>query len=216
MRRSRMVLLLSGGIDSPVAGYMLGRRGVELVALTGVLRPESDQSFISHIRDQVINLSNALGRETTLYIYDHAGLLSEIAKSSSSSLRCILCKRAMLRMAEALCRMTDSKAIIMGDSLGQVASQTLTNLAVIDQVVEVPVMRPLIGLDKVEIVRIAERIGSLRISNLETDPCPFLPRKPSTKAKLNDVLRDEGRYDIESVIEHMCNKLKSIDISGCM
>jgi len=120
-------------------------------------------------------------------------------------LRCVLCKRMMLRLARETAHMVGAKAVVMGDSLGQVASQTSRNIEVIESAVNIPVLRPLIGFDKVEIVDIAKEIGTYEISIGDAGPCPFVPKKPSTGAPLERVLKEEEKMNIPLLVEgSMC------------
>ncbi len=211
MNGRSMVLLLSGGIDSPVAGYMMGRQGVKIVALSGFVSPEGDKAHIEKIGKLATNLSSAIGSEVDLYVFEQRIAQAIFAGKGKSGLTCVLCKRMMLRVAERLCEKTGSGAIIMGDSLGQVASQTLQNMNAIEEAVSIPIVRPLIGLDKVEIVRIAEEIGSFELSNIKSPGCAFVPSRPATKAALDEILKEEKRLDIEPIIDKVSETLRKVE-----
>jgi len=155
MRSNRMVLLLSGGIDSPVAGYLMGRQGIGITALSGFVNPEGDEGHVDKMRKVAGSLSRSIGQQVDLYVFEQRIAQSVFASKGKSALTCVLCKRTMLRVAERLCREVGAEAIVMGDSLGQVASQTLQNLQTVEQAVSMPIVWPLVGFDKVDIVRIA-------------------------------------------------------------
>ena len=207
-----MVLLISGGIDSPVAGYLMGKQGVRLVAISGFVNPKGGDMHIKKISSIVKCLSKELGQEIPLYFFEHTRALSRFYGSASPRLTCVLCKRMMLRVAEKLCERTGGSAIIMGDSLGQVASQTLQNIGVIEQAASIPIVRPLIGLDKVEIVRIAEDIGTFEMSTRESPECIFVPPRPAIKAVLQDVLIEEDKLGIGKIAEDLFKTVQEMKI----
>jgi thiamine biosynthesis protein ThiI len=207
MPERKMVLLLSGGIDSPVAGYLLGRQGVEITALSGLVNPEGDRVHTDKMLELAKVISRSIHGDIDLYLFEQRIAQSIFSASGKSGLTCVLCKRMMLRVAERLCRQIGASAIIMGDSLGQVASQTLQNIRVIEQAVSIPIVRPLVGLDKVEIVKTAEQIGTFEISNSESPGCIFVPSRPATKARLEEVLKEEERLGIAGIFEKTAGTL---------
>lgn len=211
MSSETMVLLISGGIDSPVAGYLLARQRIRLVALSGIVNSDGEEAHIEKIRMLVRNLSSAAGQEIDLYVFEQRIAQAIFSSRARSGLTCVLCKRMMLRVAERLCQKVGGGAIIMGDSLGQVASQTLQNMNVIEQAVSVPIVRPLVGLDKVEIVRMAEQVGSFELSNIKSPGCAFVPDRPATKARLEEVLSEEKRLQIDSLVDRVAATLRKIE-----
>jgi thiamine biosynthesis protein ThiI len=210
MNQKTMVLLLSGGIDSPVAGYMMGRQGARIVALSGFVNPAGEDAHLAKIGKLVERLSKAIGSDVDLYVFEQRIAQSIFSTAGKPGLTCVLCKRTMLRVAEKLCQKVGGSAIIMGDSLGQVASQTLQNMNTIEEAVSIPIVRPLVGLDKVDIVRIAEKIGSFELSNLKVPGCVFVPEKPATRARLDDVLREEERLEAVSLVEKVATTLRLV------
>ncbi len=210
MNQKTMVLLLSGGIDSPVAGYMMGRQGIRIVALSGFVNPDGEDAHIGKIVKLVERLSKAIGSEVDLFVFEQRVAQSLFSTAGKPGLTCVLCKRTMLRIAEKLCRKVDGSAIIMGDSLGQVASQTLQNMNTIEEAVSIPIVRPLVGLDKVDIVRIAEEIGSFELSNIKIPGCVFVPEKPATRARLDEILREEERLGITPLVEKVAATLRQV------
>ena len=213
MKQKIMVLLLSGGIDSPVAGYMMGRQGVRIVALSGFVNPAGEDAHIEKIGKLVKRLSKSIGSEVDLYVFEQRIAQSVFSTAGRSGLTCVLCKRMMLRVAEKLCQKVGGSAIIMGDSLGQVASQTLQNMNAIEEAVSIPIIRPLVGLDKVDIVRIAEEIGSFELSNLKVPGCVFVPEKPATRARLDEILREEERLEVAPLAEKVTATLRQVKSS---
>jgi tRNA uracil 4-sulfurtransferase len=210
MNQKTMVLLLSGGIDSPVAGYMMGRQGVRIVALSGLVNPAGEDAHIEKIAKMAGKLSKAIGSEVNLFVFEQRIAQSLFSESGKPGLTCVLCKRTMLKIAEKLCQKVGGSAIVMGDSLGQVASQTLQNMNAIEEAVSIPIVRPLVGLDKVEIVRIAEEIGTFEISNLKIPGCVFVPERPATRARLEEILREEKRLDVAPLVEKVAATLRQV------
>jgi thiamine biosynthesis protein ThiI len=213
MNQKTMVLLLSGGIDSPVAGYMMGRQGVRIVALSGFVNPAGEEAHIEKIGKLVERLSKAIGSDVDLYVFEQRIAQSIFSTAGKPGLTCVLCKRTMLRVAEKLCEKVGGSAIVMGDSLGQVASQTLQNMNTIEEAVSIPIVRPLVGLDKVDIVRIAEKIGSFELSNLKVPGCVFVPEKPATRARLDEILREEERLEVAPLVEKVAATLRQVNSS---
>ena len=196
-----MLALLSGGIDSPVAAWRMARRGavVDLVHFHG--QPFTDPSSVR----QAADLAEVLARyqlRVELHLVPLADAQSEVVVAAPPSLRVVLYRRMMIRIAAALARELGAGALVTGDSLGQVASQTIENIAVTDSAVQgVEILRPLIGMDKLEIVRDARAIGTLDISARRYQDCCVLfePRAPATRARAADVERAEAALDVESL-----------------
>ncbi len=181
----RAVALMSGGIDSPVAAWLIMRRGC------GVIPVHFRQSEVelAKFMDNCEVLSRyAYGWDIRPVVLDHQEVFGEtyekLRRIGAERWTCIFCKRALLQKACQIADQHKAKALVTGDSLGQVASQTLDNLEVISYGVEKPILRPLIGLDKTEITALARRIGTFEVSIREARPCPFLPPDPLTKASL--------------------------------
>lgn len=210
MNQNTMVLLLSGGIDSPVAGYMMGRQGARIVALSGFVNPAGEDAHLAKIGKLVERLSKAIGSDVDLYVFEQRIAQSIFSTAGKPGLTCVLCKRTMLRVAEKLCQKVGGSAIVMGDSLGQVASQTLQNMNTIEEAVSIPIIRPLVGLDKVDIVRIAEKIDTFELSNLKIPGCVFVPEKPATRARLDEVLREEERLEATPLVEKVAATLRPV------
>lgn len=181
----RAIALISGGIDSAVAAYLIMKRGCGIIPLHFRQSDEGVERFME-ICDVLSRYSH--GWEIKPIVLDHEEVFGETYEKLqmiwAERWICIFCKRTMLKKACEIAEQHKAKAIVTGDSLGQVASQTVDNLEVISYGVEKPVFRPLIGMDKVEIASLARRIGTYDISAREARACPYLPFNPITKASL--------------------------------
>ena len=197
----RVVALISGGIDSPVGAYRMMQRGCRLVFVHFHSAPYLDQTSQQKVRQLVTELTRCQF-QSRLYLIPFGEIQRQIVAAVTRPLRVILYRRMMLRIAEQVARREKCQALITGESLAQVASQTLENIAVIQQAAELPVLRPLVGMDKQEIIDQARRIGTYEISSIPDQDCCqlFVPKHPATRARLADVEQDESRLDIEALI----------------
>jgi len=199
--KMKFVVLISGGIDSPVAAYLMLKKGVDLVAVHLDNRPFTDDRELSKALFLIDHLSELSGKKIRTVLVPHKDHQLAFSRNCNRHLQCVLCKRMMLRIGERVAQLEGAKAIVTGESLGQVASQTMENLRVENQTVKIPVLRPLIGFDKNEIIGIAKEIGTYDISIRPGVCCNIVPKKPSTRANLEQVLREEEKIDIPSLIE---------------
>ena len=197
----RLVALLSSGIDSPVAAYMMAAQGAEVILLHMDNRPFTDDRSIEKVKLLQKRLSEEVGRELPLHIAPHGRNQGVMKASCQRQYQCVLCKRLMIRVATGLAKRLGAEAIVMGDSLGQVASQTLRNIGSEYHGLDFPVLRPLIGLDKLEIEAIAKRIGTYEISIMPEPPCGVVPIKPATMARIEVVEKEERKADLGSLVE---------------
>ena len=195
------VSLLSGGLDSPVSSWMMARRGVELEMVHFVSPPYTSQQA----QDKVLELARLLtaycGR-MIVHIVPFTEIQEEIRKNCPEEYFTLIMRRFMMRLAEAVAKKAGAKALITGESLGQVASQTMMALGVTEDVTTMPVLRPLIGMDKVEIIRIAREIGTYDTSILPYEDCctVFTPRHPCTRPDLEDVRKAEAVLDVDGLV----------------
>ena len=204
----KVISLISGGIDSPVSTYYMIRSGVEVVALHLDNRPFTDDKQVNKVLQLVKHLEKLFENEIKTYVIPHAKNQASFARNCKRKLGCVLCKRMMLRIAEKIAKQEGADAIVMGDSLGQVASQTLQNLRIETQTVSIPILRPLIGFDKNDIIEVAKDIGTYEISILPGLCCTIVPKKPATQAKLEDILLEEEKADIVSLLKESLDGVK--------
>ncbi len=196
------MLLLSGGIDSPVAGYMMAKRGVRVEAVHFESFPYTSELA----RDKVIRLARTIAAYTG-DIYVHVVSLTkiqeELVKHCDEDYFTLLLRRYMMYIASKIAAEHDSKCLITGESLGQVASQTMEAIAVTDDAASIPVFRPCIGMDKLEIIDISTKIGTFDISIEPYEDCctVFTPKHPRTKPQLEKVLVEERKLDFEALAQ---------------
>lgn len=196
------LLLLSGGIDSPVAGFLMAKRGVEISGVHFHSYPFTSQRAEDKVKKLAEILSIYTGR-IKLYSINILKIQKELNAKCPEDEMTILSRRFMMRIAEKIALDNDIDALITGESLGQVASQTIKGLSVTNAAVDMPILRPLIGLDKVEIIEIAKEIETYETSILPYDDCCtlFLPKHPVTKPRLVDIEKSEEAIDVEKLIE---------------
>ena len=198
----KAALLLSGGIDSPVAGYQLMKRGVRLCAIHFQSPPYTGELA----RDKVLQLAQKLAWYSggmRVYLVPFTKCQLEIHEKCPEELGTLITRRFMMRIAQRIARQYGAQALITGESLGQVASQTMDALCCTDAVVDMPVFRPLIGLDKTEIMEIAEKIDTYQTSILPYEDCctVFTPRHPVTRPKLETMPKAESKLDVEALVD---------------
>ena len=203
------LLLLSGGIDSPVAGYLMAKRGMKLKALHFHSYPYTSEAA----KEKVIELAKSVAQYSAgldLYVISVTEIQEAIHEKCDEDYMITILRRFMMRIAEKLSLDLEAQAIITGESLGQVASQTIESLTSSNSVVKLPVLRPLIAFDKLDIIAIAEKINTFETSILPYEDCctVFLPKSPVTKPKLDKVERIESVLDVDALIE---NAFKSIE-----
>lgn len=204
----KAISLLSSGIDSPVAAYSLSFYIDELVLLHADARPFTDDSEVENFKLIAKHLSLILPCKVRICIVPHGKTLETYTKGLfHPRFLCVFCKRMMVRYAEAYAKGHDGDFIIMGDSLGQVASQTLANILVVDSTVSIPILRPLIGFDKEEIVKIAKKIGTFDISIRKTAGCLAVPNKPATQARVQQLVDIEDQLPINEIVAHAINNI---------
>lgn len=196
----RVVSLISGGFDSPVAAYRMMQRGCRIVFVHFHSAPYQDQTSQEKVREliKILTRHQFLSR---LYFVPFGEIQRQIVAAVARPLRVVLYRRMMLRIAEAIARREKAKALVTGESLGQVASQTLDNMAVIQQAARLPILRPLVGMDKQEIIDQSRRIGTFEISSVPDQDCCqlFVPKHPATKARYSDVESDEEKFDVKDL-----------------
>ncbi|MDO5041737.1 MAG: tRNA uracil 4-sulfurtransferase ThiI, partial [Peptoniphilus sp.] len=197
----RGLLLLSGGIDSPVAGYMMAKRGVQVDALHFHSYPFTSK----RAEEKVHNLARILSKYTGDIKIHSVNLLpiqKEINKNCPEREMTIISRRFMMRIARKISEINGYKSIITGENLGQVASQTIDGLNVTNNIAQMLVFRPLIGMDKVNIIEVAQKIGTYDTSILPFEDCctVFLPKHPVLKPKLQDIEKSESNLDVDQLV----------------
>ena len=197
----RVAALLSGGIDSPVAAWRMMKRGCSVALIHFHAFPLLDRTTIDKARE-LARILTQYQYQTRLVLVPFGTVQQTIVAEAPAPLRVVLYRRFMIRIGEALLSRLKAKALVTGESLGQVASQTLDNIAAIDEAARGPVLRPLVGMDKDEITKQARRIGTFEVSTLPDQDCCqlYVPRSPSTGARLSEVREAEARLDVAGLV----------------
>ncbi len=198
----RALLLLSGGIDSPVAGYMVAKRGVTVDGLYFDSPPYTSQQAMDKVTDLARRVRDYTG-SMFLNAVSVTEIQEEIMKNCEERMLTLLLRRFMMRLADRVALTFGQQALVTGESLGQVASQTLEALTVTNAVPTLPVLRPCIGMDKIEITEIARKIGTFDISIQPYEDCCtlFTPKHPLTRPTLEQIEAEEAKLDVEGLIE---------------
>jgi tRNA uracil 4-sulfurtransferase len=198
---ARGVMLMSGGIDSPVALHYLLRQGHEMVAVHLDNRPFTDDSPYEKIVDHLAILRARYDQPVPLYVLPHGPTQVTLMRETDRHVGCVLCRRFMWRSAERIAEREGATFLATGEALGQVASQTLSNMRSATVSVKLPIVRPLIGFDKQEIERVAKEIGTYAISTRPGVCCQAVPPRPATRSNLVQILAQEERIDVEQMID---------------
>ena len=195
------VSLLSGGLDSPVSSWMMARRGVQLEMVHFVSPPYTSQQALDKVLELARELTAYCGR-MVVHVIPFTKIQEEIRKNCPEEYFTLIMRRFMMRIAEAVAKRAGAGALVTGESLGQVASQTMLALGTTEDVTTLPVLRPLIGMDKVEIIRMARQIGTYDTSILPYEDCctVFTPRHPCTRPKVEDVREAEAALDVDALV----------------
>jgi tRNA uracil 4-sulfurtransferase len=203
---TRGVMLMSGGIDSPVALHYLLRQGHEMLAVHLDNRPFTDDSPLEKILDHLKLLRERYGQPVPLYVLPHGPTQITLMRSTDRHVGCVLCRRFMWRGAERIAEREGGSFLATGEALGQVASQTLSNMRSATASVRLPIVRPLIGFDKAEIEEVAKAIGTYGISTRPGVCCQAVPDKPATRTDLVQILREEERVDVDTLLDDCVRK----------
>ncbi len=207
------LLMISGGIDSPVAGYMMAKRGMKLDAIHFHSYPYTSEAA----KEKVISLSKIVSDYSgglRLYIVSFTEIQEEIHKNCKEEYMITLMRRFMMKISEIIAKNNGLQAIITGESLGQVASQTIESITSSNSVVNLPVLRPLIAYDKLDIIAISEKIEAYETSILPYEDCctVFLPKHPLIKPNLQKVMIEESKLDVHSLIDNAIKNVEIIDL----
>ncbi len=207
----RATLLLSGGIDSPVAGWMIAKRGVHISAVHFHSYPyTSDRA-----KEKVLDLARILAESCCgirVHVVPFTKIQMEIHEKCPDDYTTLIMRRFMMRIAERVAHIEKAEALITGESIGQVASQTMTALGTTDMVVDMPVFRPVIGFDKTEIIALAEKIGTMETSSLPYEDCctVFTPKHPATHPHLDIIEAAEAKLDMEALIQEAMDGIEIV------
>lgn len=206
------MLLLSGGIDSPVAGWMMAKRGMSIEAIHFHSYPYTSRRAQEKVEELARQISIYCG-DFKLHIVNLLPVQEEIIKTCPEEETTILVRRFMMKIAEKVGEQTGAKTLITGESLGQVASQTTESIVCTDQSVAMPVLRPLIAMDKVDIMDVAKKIGTYETSILPYEDCctVFLPKHPVTRPKLESILHSEEKLNVDKLV---AEAMKNVQIKN--
>ena len=205
--------MLSGGIDSPVAGYLALKRGIKIDAIYFEALPHTSLNA----REKVIKLANELLKYTTninLHIVPITELQEAIYKNIDTTYMITILRRMMYRIAEEIAKEKECLILVNGESIGQVASQTLGSMTAINAVTTTPVIRPVVTMDKLEIIELAEKIDTFNISIQPFEDCCtiFTPKNPKTMPRFDEVEEIESKFDWQSLLEEAINSVETIVI----
>ena len=207
------VTLLSGGIDSPVSTYMIAKRGVRLIPVHFFSFPYTSEQAKEKVIELASLLTDYCGK-MTMEIVPFTHIQEEIRDKCNEDYFTLIMRRFMMRIAERIARDNGAKAIVTGENLGQVASQTMEAMAVTRAVTDLPIIQPLIGFDKEEIIRLSRKIGTFDTSILPYEDCctVFTPKHPKTKPKLYEVEKVESVLDVEALVNEAIEGIERVEI----
>lgn len=212
----KCALMLSGGIDSPVAGYMIGKRGVNLIAVHFHSYPYTSERAKLKVLDLAKKMSEYVGT-IPVFVVPFTDIQLLINEKANHDMMVIMMRRYMMKITEEIAKREKAGAIVTGESLGQVASQTIQSISVTNEVATLPVFRPLIGMDKEEITKISRKIDTFSLSILPYEDCctVFVPKHPKTKPRLSDVLEEEKKLEgIDMMVEKAIEDTELIIVKG--
>jgi tRNA uracil 4-sulfurtransferase len=213
-----VISMISGGIDSPVSSFLVNKRGCHITYITFESYPFTSKQSVEKVKE-LVEILSGYQTNTALYIVPFAEIQKEIKAKCSEKNRTILYRRMMVRIANKLAEnilindknkseKISAEAIVTGEAIGQVASQTLTNISCVEESSRLPIIRPLICFDKQEIINLAQKIGTYDISIKPHQDCctVFQPENPATHARMSDILEDEGKLDVDNLIKSAIDK----------
>lgn len=198
----KLICLISGGIDSPVAAHIMLKKKFDVIFLH--LYTSEDKATLPFVKKIV----KKLGKNLELYAGDHTINQKIFTSNCESRLTCVLCKRMMYRIAEAFGKKHKIEGILTGENMGQVASQTLKNMSTLSKATKLPIVRPLLGMEKNDIIKIAKEIGTYGISISAKSRCAFVPNRPETAASEAGVDVEESTLDMDQMIKDSLDSIK--------
>jgi thiamine biosynthesis protein ThiI len=211
----KVVCLISGGIDSPVAAWLMIRKGLTPIFVYFDNTPFTDETTRKRTIDAVEKLSQKMPeRRVKLHIVPHGDHLTQFVSESQRNLTCVLCKRMMYRIAEKIAEKEGAEAMVTGEIIGEHASQTVRNLLIQSEALtkKVTILRPLAGMNKTEVEKIAREIGTFDISTKPVSCCTCAPEKPRTRARIEEVRKAEKTLDVQGIVEKALRNMKTIEI----
>ena len=207
------ISLLSTGLDSPIATYLLMKKKMDCFSLSflnGGDKIEENRNKIIQVGKRLVNLTQ---RRLRMHFVDYDQIAKQIQSKCNPKLTCVICKRTMILVARELSKFYKAKLIANGDILGEQASQTLDNLYVVNQVNrEIPIIRPLIGFDKLDIIKISQELGFYELSLITGPACEFNPKFPETRAKIKEVIQSEENLNRDSLMKEVSNLINFVDV----
>ena len=211
----KVLVMLSGGIDSPVAAWRMMKRGAKAIFIHFYSYPYTDKASLEKTTE-LAQILAGWNHRTQVYLVPFADIQREIVTKTPPPFRVILYRRMMVRIAEQIAAQERADALVTGESLGQVASQTLGNLKAIEDVAGIPILRPLIGDDKEEIVNLAQRIGTFEVSTQPHQDCCslFVPDHPATNAAIDDVREAEEALEIDALVEQALEAIEKLMVDS--
>ena len=209
--KGKVVCLVSGGTDSPVAAWLLMKKGCVPIFVFYDNHPFTGEGTKRRALEVIQRLSElSPGYRVKTYVVPHGDDLKDILRNCPRNLTCVLCRRMMYRLAERIASLEDAEAIVTGEIIGEHASQTMRNLRVENEALkEFPVLRPLLGMNKSEVERLARKAGTFQISSKPALCCSAPPRRPRTRAKLEEVTAAESNLRIEDMVKR---DLKGVEV----
>ncbi|MEM5871796.1 MAG: tRNA uracil 4-sulfurtransferase ThiI [Candidatus Aenigmatarchaeota archaeon] len=208
----KVLSLISGGIDSPVASWMLMKRGCVVDFIHFYPTIFTKEKNLEVVKKIIGKLREYSPRKLTLYIVNTSEIQKAIVSECERKFTCVLCRRMMYRVSEMLAKRIGAKSLVTGENLAQVASQTLDNLFVENEAIRIPVFRPLIGMDKEEVISLAKKIGTYELS-VQVGCCSLAPQRPSTKANIEKILEEEKKIkNLDMLIANAFEKIEKVVI----
>lgn len=204
----KALVLISGGIDSPVAAHLMKKRRMNLLPLYFDNSPYSGEDT----KQRAMDAAKRVGFNK-IVVVEHGSNLTKFGKNCTRKYQCVLCRRMMFRIAGKLAEKMKYDALVTGENLAQVASQTLQNIYTESEATNIPIFRPLIGIDKNEIINIGKKIGTYSVSIKPAMCCSFVPRKPSTHALLDRIWEEEKKVDIDEMVKKSLESKKIMKIA---
>ncbi|MCI4335437.1 MAG: hypothetical protein L3K04_07425 [Thermoplasmata archaeon] len=200
------VMLMSGGIDSPVSLYYMLRGGHEMLAVHMDNRPFTDDSPLEKVLDHLTLLRERFHQPIPLYVLPHGPTQVTLMRATDRHVGCVLCRRFMWRSAARIAERERASFLATGEALGQVASQTLANMRSATVAVGLPIVRPLVGLDKQEIEAVAKEIGTYDISIRPGVCCQAVPDRPATRSSIVQIQAEETPLDVEAIVDDVVRR----------